>query len=220
MKNHLGIDSDDLNDVLIKIEKSFGFEFEKEDLFDGMTYTQLVDCISNRITLEHSAGCTSQQAFYKLREALVTAGITEKENITPDALLEDIFGNKNRKQSISKIRKLLGFKFNPFTIPDFIAFSMAIVIIASLIGLFFTWKFWYAIAFATVVLYISGKLTTKFNHNTIRELLNSLIEDNYSKLRRNPGTYNKHEVALIVKSLFINNLAIEDEELTPHSVII
>ncbi|KOS05481.1 hypothetical protein AM493_05130 [Flavobacterium akiainvivens] len=219
MKNHLGIDPDDLDDILIKIQNSFGFEFKKEDFFDGMTYGQLVDCISNRITLQHIDDCTSQQAFYKLREALVTAGITEKENIMPDALLEDIFGKQNRKQSVNKVRKLLGFDFYIFALPAYIGWPVAIVIIASLIGLFFSWKFIYGIAIAIAVLYISTKVNSKFGYKTIRQLVNSLVETNYTKLRRNPGTYNKYEAVQMVRSIFLD-YGFEEEELTPDAVVI
>jgi acyl carrier protein len=67
------VDSEDLDDVLMKIEKSFHFKFETTELKDVKTFGHLCDIIINKIQGKNIDDCTTQQAFYKLRDAIASS---------------------------------------------------------------------------------------------------------------------------------------------------
>ena len=58
------IDSEDIEDLLLRVEKSFGIKFAEKELFHVSTFGELCDHITNKMELENSEDCTSQQAFY------------------------------------------------------------------------------------------------------------------------------------------------------------
>jgi hypothetical protein len=58
-------DIEDLEDILIRIEKSFGISFVDNELASVTDFGQLSDSIINKIKIQETESCTSQQAFYK-----------------------------------------------------------------------------------------------------------------------------------------------------------
>lgn len=64
------IDPENIEDLLVKVEKSFNIKFVGNELIALLTFGELCDHIVNKIKLDHSDNCTTQQAFYKLRNAI------------------------------------------------------------------------------------------------------------------------------------------------------
>ncbi|WP_216660776.1 hypothetical protein, partial [Sphingobacterium prati] len=76
------VDPDDISDLLVKVEKSFDMEFGSTELMHIFTFGELCDHIANKIQLAHSNDCTSQQAFYKLRDAMASILQIDYKTIT------------------------------------------------------------------------------------------------------------------------------------------
>jgi len=55
-------DPEDISDVLVIIERSFGIKLLENELSGTNTFGELCDIISARIQLEHADDCTAQQA--------------------------------------------------------------------------------------------------------------------------------------------------------------
>ena len=79
-----------------KIEASLGVELPESTYSGVRSVGDVIDAITTNFQAEHQANCTSQQAFYKLRQALVDTGITTKEKVQLRTRLEDLFPRKNR----------------------------------------------------------------------------------------------------------------------------
>ena len=92
------IDSEDISDVLVKVEKSFGFKFGETELKDVMTFGDLCDIITNKVHGDNLTDCTTQQTFYKLRDAIVKTGPTDKKTLTPQSDLQDLFPRSTRRR--------------------------------------------------------------------------------------------------------------------------
>jgi len=75
------IDPEDISDTLAKIENSFGIKFGKTELAKTMTFGELCDIICSRIELEHSDDCTTQQAFYKIRQSIDNLQLQKKKTL-------------------------------------------------------------------------------------------------------------------------------------------
>src|ERR1700757_3660251 len=90
----------DSQDLLLKIENAFGIEFDIENLKDISTIGNLCDQIVNKINLEHADTCTTQHAFYMVRDAIIATARTEKCAIMPHTRLTKIFPKENRQKAI------------------------------------------------------------------------------------------------------------------------
>ncbi len=102
------IDPDDISDVLVKIEKSFGLTLKTDSFKKARTFGDICDVISSLVELEHADDCTTQQAFYKIRESITKVQFLGKNTITPNSDLEGLIPRKRRRHTILKIRKESG----------------------------------------------------------------------------------------------------------------
>ncbi len=205
----LGIDYEDLEDLLWRIEESFDIKFETNELAHVKTYGEFCDAIKEKIKLDHSDNCTTQQAFHKLREAITNSSDLERNKITPSSQLKDIFPRKSRKNQIKKIEKQLGFNLSILRPPHFITGFFVLLFIASLVGLAFAWQYGLAgLGFSIGGLWISNKIGIELDVKTVEELTEKMTRENYVKSRRNFQTINKNEIDNILEDWFVNFLGI------------
>lgn len=215
----LSIEGDDFNDFIIQIEKSFKITLMEDDFFKGMTFGALCQCIHSKLNREDKGGCTSQQAFYKIRGVLATDNPAYTEIITPNTPLENVLG-QNKKEAVNNLKLKLGIQADLFETPVFIALPLSLIIFISFIAMFFKWEFAWAFGGSILILYVASKITTNLRFKIIRELVDYLTVNEYNTVRRHTNTYNSNEIEKIVKQLFTNTCALEDDELTSESIIL
>ena len=209
------IDSDDISDVLLKVEKSFDFRFGNTELKEVKTFGELCDIIVNKTQGNNLNDCTTQQAFYKVRNAIADVSFSDRNKIMPDTYLQQLFPKHERRQKISAVENLLGFKTKILRPKHWITWTLVISLIASFIGLFIFWKLFIVIlVISTVGLKLSEKFGNEFDLQTIGQLSEKITREHYKKVRRNIGTVNRNEVVLKVKELFKHDLGLEESSLT------
>lgn len=209
------IDPEDISDVIKKIEKSFGFRFGRDELADTKTFGDLCDIISSRINLELSDECTTQQVFYKVRQSIVNIQLVEKNVVTPDSNLEELFPKKGRKRNILKIEKELGFSLEILKPKDWITNTLLLILLASLVGLFINWKFGLiGLALSTIGFRMADYFGKEFAVKTVGEVADKMARENYIKSRRNPKTVNRQEIVKKIKDLFSHELDLEPSVLS------
>jgi hypothetical protein len=215
------IDSDDVSDVLVKVEKSFGFKFGKTELKDVTTFGELCDIITSKVQGDNSNDCTTQQAFYKLRNAVSATLLIDKNIITTDTDLEELFPRHNRRQKIAAVESELGFKTKILRPKYWITATLAIILIASFIGLFIFWKVGLVgLIFAIVGFNVATKFANELDLQTVGQVAEKITRENYLKARRNPTTVNKNEIAQKVKELFSKDLDLEESVLTRQATFV
>lgn len=211
------IDPDDISDVLVKVEKSFDFKFGTE-LKDVKTFGELCDIITRKVPGDNSNDCTTQQAFYKVRNAIADILLLDKASLTPDSDLQNILPRNIRRQSIKAIDKELGFKSNVLRPKHSIAGTLVVILLVSFVGLF---VFWQAGLIGLVFSIICLSLATKFGNEldllTVGQFADKISREHYLKSRRTSTTANKEEIAQKVKDLFIAELGIEESQLKRQS---
>lgn len=99
------IDPDDISDLLIKVENSFNITFSDTELTHISMFGELCDHIANKIQLDHADDCTSQQAFYKLRDAISLILQIDKKTISTNHTLADFLPRKNRRLLTQKLEE-------------------------------------------------------------------------------------------------------------------
>jgi acyl carrier protein len=204
------IDPDDISDLLVKVEKSFDIKFGDTELMHISTFGELCDHIANKIQLDNSNDCTSQQAFYKLREAISTTLQINNKTISTDFALVDLLPRQSRRSRTKKLEKHLGFKLNILRPSYWVTGTLVILFLASLTGLYFNWQ----IGLSGLVFFISGrwfanKTGNELDLRTVGQLAEKMTRENYLKSRRNPNTFNKNEIEKVLTNWFSNDLDLD-----------
>lgn len=214
------IDPEDLEDLIIKIESSFGIFYEDQELAHIKTFGGLCDNIKGKIKLDKKDDCTTQQAFYKLKDALTNTITINPLEITPKAKLNKIFPRKNRISNIKLLEKNIGFKLNILEAPDYIIITLLILFTVSLIGFFFDWKIpLIGIVTSIFGFWLSGKIGKELCIDTVGELAEKMTQENYLKARRNSNTFNENEIEKLMTDFFSNSLYLDKSKLTRDSLI-
>jgi len=206
---------EDIEFFLPKIEDSFNINFEPEELIGIKTFGELCDHIKNKIKLEESNTCTSQQAFYKLRDSLSAILNIEKEKLVRNSSLIYLFPRKSRISKIKELEKHLGFKLLILRPHYLITGFLLLLLITSLVTLLFNWKI-SLIGFPLSItgFWIANKTSNHFTVENIGQVAQKMSRDNYLKSRRNSKTFNKKEIEKILIDIFSEELGMSTSELT------
>jgi len=209
------IDPEDIEDLLMKVETSFDIEFVGEELIHITTFGQLCDHIANKIQLDNSGDCTSQQAFYKLREAISSTFQIDKKSILISHSLADILPRQNRRAGTMELETHLGFKLNILRPPLWVVWTLVILLLASFVGIFFNWQIGFlGLVFSFSGLWISSKIGNKLDVQTVGQLAEKMTRENYLKSRRNPKTFNRNEIEKVLTDWFSEAFDLEKSKLT------
>jgi|OM-RGC.v1.013829356 acyl carrier protein len=212
------IDLGDLEDVVIKLEDSFGIQLTGIDLLKINNFGELTDIIKEQIEFKNEESCTSQQAFYKLKK------IIEKEfgieNLNPKSELSEIFPKRERLLRIKQIEKKLDFKLK-ITQPKSILLKIfGYLFITSLLLFIFNYKIAFMVFIASIIgIWTLHKFGKELSINTFGELAEKMKRENYSKVRRNKNSINKNEIEKIIIDTFSIELDIEKSELGRNALI-
>ncbi len=208
-------DPEDIEDLLVKVEKSFGIEFSENELVNIQTFGELCDYIKNKIQLDKQDDCTSQQAFYKLRNVLFSVLKVDRVKITPDTLLAELLPRQKRKTRIKLIERTLGFKLSILRPPYFVSYFLSLLLLGSFIALFFSWQLSLSgIGLSISGLFIAFKTGKELELKTVGQIADKMTRENYLRSRRNPKTFNEKEIEKVLIDWFSNDLVIENSKLT------
>ncbi|GHC65896.1 acyl carrier protein [Ulvibacter litoralis] len=208
-------DPEDIEDLLVKVEKSFGIEFSENELVNVRTFGELCDYIKNKIQLDKQDDCTSQQAFYKLRNVLTSILKVDKNEITPDTQLADLLPRQIRKTRINQIEQSLGFKLSLLRPPHFVTTFLLLLLLGSIISLFFSWQLGLGgMGLSIGGLWLAFKIGNELDLKTVGQVAEKMTRENYLKSRRNPKTFNEKEIERVLIDWFSNDLLIDKSKLT------
>jgi hypothetical protein len=203
------IDALDIEDVLDKIERSFGIKLDDESLKRATTFGGLYDMIIDKIELEHSDTCTTQHAFYLLRNVIARTTGVEKCSITPHTKLSLLFSRENRSNTIEEMEQELGFKTNLLRPRQWVINSFLMLGLISFYMLFQNWPMGIAgILLSIAGIKLAGKFGKEMHLKTVGDLANKISRESYLRTRRD-NTVNKNEIEQKVIELFSNDLNLE-----------
>ena len=214
-------DPEDIEDLLAKVEKSFRITFAGNELAHVRTFGELCDHIVSKLQLKQTDDCTSQQAFYKLREAISSALSIKKKDIAPDLLLKDILPRTGRKGKVKNIERYLGFELNILRSPHWVTATLAVILLSSF-GVFFFSGVFGAITLASsiVALVIANKTGTVLDERTVGDVAEKMTRENYMRSRHVPGTVNKKEIEDVLRSWFSKELLLDPSKLTREAKLV
>lgn len=209
---------EDVEDVLKKVEQSFNLKFEPNELSQIQNFGDLCDYLANKIQLTNTPDCTTQQAFYKLRNVLPESTGMARGAITPSTPLVTFLPRFKRRLVLKQIEEKLGFKLALLSPPDWITIPLVVICLASLPLLAIHWQTGLtALLFSIAGFYLADKTANELNRNTVGELAMKMASENYVRSRRDPNTFNKNEIGLTLVKLFSDNLFLNESKLTRNS---
>lgn len=212
------IDPEDFVDTLLKLEKSFGAKFADNSFKDAKTFGDLCDIIESQINLTDKNDCTIQQAFYKVRKAIVLTQNLDERSIELQTKLEDIFPRSTRRQNVKHFQQVLGFSVDILSMKIWLGWTLAGGFIVSLIAFFFSWQ--YALGgliFFTLLTWTASKFSKELDTSTVGDLTKKISREHYSLSRRQSGTVNRNEIVKTIQDVFIADYSIDREHLTKEA---
>jgi len=209
------VDPEDIGDVLVKIERSFNIRLDDTSCKDVKTFGKLCDIVVEKVKQTNNDSCTTQQAFYKIRNAINSTISPPKELIKPQTKLADIFPRDTRLQVIAEIEREMGFKINLLQPKQGIVGTFIFVLAASAVGFFYQPVMAFIGALIAITgLMLAGKFGKELKVKTLGDLAEKVAREHYIKCRRDASTVNRNEVAQKVKELFTSDLYLEPSVLT------
>jgi len=209
------IDSEDIEDLLIKVEASFDIKFNSGELANISTLGEFCDYITNKIQLDNSDDCTSQQAFYKLRKAIASTLQVDGKTISPDSILINILPRKGRRSRTKRLEKHLGFKLNILRPPHWLFVTLIILFFASFIGLYFNWQIGLlGLGCSIAGIWFAKRIGNELDLQTVGQVVEKMTRENYLKSRRNSKTFNKIEIEKVLCDWFSDDFDVDKSKLT------
>lgn len=208
-------ESEDIFDIVVKLEKSFAIKFDKDAFLNVKTFGDICDVIESYIKYDNKEDCTKQQAFYKIRAAISETQLIDKKSINLDTRLVDLFPRQNRRKQVKIFQRQLGVNLKFLTYPGWLALTLIIGLLASFIAFFIDWKIAVAgITFFAIALNIADKLGKDLAVKTVKELTEKAAAEHYVDMRSSKLTVNRNEILDTIKDAFVSGLAIEKKDLT------
>ena len=212
------IDPEEIGYLLVEVQKSFNIKFKDGELNGIENFGELCDHINNKIDLGNADDCTSQQAFYKLRHAFSTTLKIDNQEITRYRKLEDLFPKPTRRSKVKILEQHLGMNLKTLTSPAWVILTLLALSLLSLLCFFYSWKLALSgISLSIVGFWIADLTANELNPENIEQLVKQMTRENYLKSRRNPETFNRKEVELVLTDWFSDKFALERTELTGAS---
>jgi hypothetical protein len=201
------VDPKNIDGVIKKIQTSFDIKLGNDDLQEAKTFDKLCDTVVEKVKHKNSDSCTTQQAFYKLRNAINNNVDADKELIKPQTRLCDIFPRDTRLQVIAEIEREMGFKMNLLRPKASIVFVFSAILVISIIAVFFNAEIGAAgIILSAAGLILAGKFGKEMQVKTLGDLAEKIAHEHYRSCKRNASTVNRNEIAGKVKELLVTEL--------------
>lgn len=216
--DNLELHDNDLEDIELALEKvfvAFGISCVNNEMAHIQTFGEMCDYIETKINREHVGDCTTQQAFYKLRDAFSSVLKVDTSSITPSTEIANLLPAKHRKKRISQIEKRIGIKMNILKVPNRITYSLILHFLLSLGILFISTAVG---LFGIAASIVGGVLARVFGNeltvDDIGQLAQKITNEHYVNVRRNPQTMNKREVRNVIMNIFERELDVDASKLT------
>lgn len=210
-------DSQDIDDILETIEKSFNIRFKKHELIEINSIRELCILICAKINLQQQDTCTTQQAFYKFRKAYYNTQNTTI-SLRTTSQLSHIFPKEQRRQNISKLEKELGFELSILDPAKWISIFLLLLFAGSILMIFAKPILGIVGILFTVISYIMAyRFASHFTIDTLKELIANIVKENYHK-SRSTNSYNPKEIENIVLSFFKDELGYDDTKFDQYTI--
>jgi hypothetical protein len=104
-KQRMGLDA---VEFVLAVEDAFGIAIPDADAEQMITPRAVADYVAARLPRGDHKACHSQQAFYRVRRAVVQAHGIPRDAVTPSAEWQDLLGKESFRQKWQRLGKVVG----------------------------------------------------------------------------------------------------------------
>lgn len=215
----INVDPDEIYDLIHKIEMSFGIEFS-DDCFDRLvTFGDLCNLVISEIRAQPEESCTSQQAFYKLRRAFAEVLRIDGNAINLNTEIIELLGTEKRRGNLKSIETELNIKLDVFGPSSHLIRAGFILFLVSLIILFFSSQIGVTGILVSILgMWLANKFGSELKVQTLRDLAEKMVMENYMKSRRNNNSFNPQEIETLIQNWFRVELDLDKSKLGRDSL--
>jgi hypothetical protein len=216
-------DEEKIVDLLNTMERSFGLQFRRDAFMHATTFGELCDVVEQYIDYEDTGGCTSQQAFYRVRSAVMEVRGIGKEAVTANVRLEELFPRKHRRRDVKLFLQHMGVKVSLLTCKGWMFNLTLIGGMLSFVSFFFKCEAGpLGLVFFILLGYLAKKLGRELRTNikTVEQLVDVLVAEHYLDVRRQKNTVNRKEITPLIVGLFERELSLDKTMLTRDASLI
>lgn len=204
---------DELYGFITSVEQSFGITFADDELSQVATLNEFSDYLIVKLGAQETNDCTSQQAFYKFREAISEITGVNPKSVKPSTRLEEIVPEKTRRKAINAIENKLNIKLPILEAKSWVSSMFLLLTITGGLTLFFCVIYGFIIiALGVISLRLAYKYGKTFNLKTIGEVSEMIATAYYVQSRRSQDTFNKKEIKIILVKLLMLEMGFEKED--------
>lgn len=214
------IELEDIECTIAKIITSFKITLPKEAFVEVKTFGDICEVFQKNIKYQHEESCTTQQAFYKIRNAIVISQKIDRKNIRPSTRLDEIFPRIGRRKKIKKFQKELAIPVSFLTMKTWLLLFIIAGFLISLIAFFFSWKFALTGLLSFLIFnWIATKLQQEIELTSIGNLVEKVAREHYLQARRNQETINKREITKVIQCNFIADHDLKQTDLYQDALL-
>jgi acyl carrier protein len=225
----------DTVELLVEVEKTFGIDIPNLEAAKIVTVGDFHNTVWRYVEGHRSVRCKSQHLFYKLRHKLINSFGILKDEIMPDASLNEIFPKPNRRRLYTKLGKELNLKLPELVLPAawtvFLNTAGFILIAGSaLFSLIlvsgFDYTRWvlllplFGILGTLFLSHVLDPVRTVFNPSTVKAFAQVVLSANYASLTQGSGPVtNRKEVESIINHVIARFTGLDLQVITPDKSI-
>lgn len=200
--------------LLPLLENSYNFRFKEDELSEVVNFEGLIDVILDRIDLDNDELCTSQIAFYELRQAIARTKIYDAQRLTPETSLEELLPAKGRRKQLKYLEQNLGYELRAISPNVILILILTFALIGSFIVLFYNLSIGLVgVLISLFFLRIVSIFGKTLNYITVRELIEDTLSVNYLRFRKGKNRINKKELRIELNKWFSRELDLTEDEL-------
>ncbi len=204
------IELQDVEDTLGYIVRAFELKITNDAFSNVKTFGDICQVFQNNISYQNEESCTVQQAFYKIRTAIIFSQKIDKEKIRIDTPIDQIFPKIGRRKKVKTFQKALGLPISILSMKLWLVLFIVSGFALSFLAFFFSWKLALTgILTFLIINWVAMKLREDVESITIGELAKKITRDHYMQVRRNPHTVNRNEIVKVIQCTFITNCDLE-----------
>jgi hypothetical protein len=214
------IELQDIEYTIGKLVKSFHITLQPNAFEKIKTFGDICQVFEKNIPYKNEESCTTQQAFYKIRNAMAVSQKIDGKNIRPSTLLDEIFPRFGRRKKIKAFQKELAIPVNFLTMKTWLLLSIIAGFLISLLAFFFNWKFALTGILSCLIFnWIATKLQQEIELISIGDLAKKIAREHYLQARRNQNTINKREITKVIQCSFIAEYDLKPTDLYQDALL-
>ncbi len=214
----------DLVEAVMQAEEAFGIAIGEDEFDHVRTAGDFHALVMAKLDRSAQSLCLSSFLFYRIRRALVGAGLATRAQVTLDTPMEVLVPARRRQENWRKIGQALALPLPKLERP---AWTIVAILCASSIPLIYgvvsksSWG-WGSVGVVCLGMIATTGLKRDFpgECRTVRDLVKTILAKNGSKVAAQTWKWNEREAWETLKGIIVDAAGVKPENVVPEAELI